>query len=129
MLFSLCACLCLLEQQRPSAAVSILQGRNKCHSSAVTETAGLRKVSDWITALQSQPAPVRVGHPGGSHACPRCDRRGIVWTESRAGGGFSILVGPQRQSHTCGLLEEYHNSTFHRSEERKRERIAANLPT
>lgn len=44
-------------------------------------------------------------------------------------GGFSILVGPQRQSHTCGLLEEYHNSTFHRSEERKRERIAANLPT
>lgn len=79
MLLSLCACLCLLEQQRLSAAVSILQGRNKCHSLAGTETAALRKVSDWIVALQSQPAPVRAGHPGGSHACPRCDRRGIVW--------------------------------------------------
>lgn len=50
--------------------------------------------------------------------------RGAGW-----GGCFSILVGSQRQSRTCGLLEEYHNSTFHRSEERKRECIMANLPT
>lgn len=132
MLLFLCLCLFLLKQWL-SAAVSIMQGQDKCCSSAGAETAALRKVPEWVAALQSQSASVRGGHPGWLHGCPRCDRRGIVWTESGAGKGcggcFSILVGSQRQSRTCGLLEEFHNSTFHRSEERKRECIMANLPT
>lgn len=121
MLLSLCACLGLLEQQRPSAAVSILQGRNKCHGSAGTETAALRKVSDWIAALQSQPAPVRAGHPGGSHACPRCDRRGIVWTESRAEGGLLNPCGPSEAiSHlwAAGGISQQHFPSLRREKAR-----------
>lgn len=79
MLLFLCLCLFLLKQWL-SAAVSIMQGHDKCCSSAGTETAVLRKVPEWVAAPQSQSALVREGHPGLLHGCPRCDRRGIVWT-------------------------------------------------
>lgn len=70
MLLFLCLCLFLLKQWL-SAAVSIMQGQDKCCSSAGAGTAALRKVPEWVAALQ---IPVCPGKRGSS--------RMVTWLSS-----------------------------------------------